>query len=65
MQGVRQQRCGCLARHSTDDSLICKVGPSWRGLFGTTRLFPTAPMKPGKNYIKQSIMNPSAKVVRD
>jgi hypothetical protein len=25
--GVRQQRCGCLVRHSKDGSLICKPAP--------------------------------------
>ena len=30
---------GCVACHSTDGSTIGKVGPTWKGLFGNSRVF--------------------------
>ena len=66
-EGVRlYQMIGCMACHSTDGSTIGKVGPSWKGLFGTKRELG----KGGKSaladeaYIRESITNPSAKVVK-
>lgn len=66
-EGLRlYQMIGCMACHSTDGSTIGKVGPSWKGLFGTQRELG----KGGKSaladeaYIRESITNPSAKVVR-
>jgi mono/diheme cytochrome c family protein len=66
-EGLRlYQMIGCMACHSTDGSTIGKVGPSWKGLFGTKRELG----KGGKSaladeaYIRESITNPSAKVVK-
>ena len=66
-EGLRlYQMIGCMACHSTDGSTIGKVGPSWKGLFGTNRELG----KGGKSalaneaYIRESITNPSAKVVK-
>jgi cytochrome c551/c552 len=59
------QFLGCLACHSTDGSLIGKVGPSWRGLFGSTRLFSDGTQAVADEaYLRQAILDPSAKVVR-
>ncbi len=56
---------GCLACHSTDGSLIGKVGPSWKDLYGSTRLFADGTQALADDaYLRQSIVDPSAKVVR-
>ncbi len=56
---------GCMACHSTDGSLIGKVGPSWKGLFGSTRLFSDGTQAVADEaYLRKSIVDPSAKVVR-
>jgi len=54
---------GCLGCHTTDGSAL--VGPSWKGLYGTTR-----PLADGSSvmvdaaYIKESISNPTAKIAQ-
>lgn len=57
---------GCMACHSIDGNDAGKVGPSWKGLYGSKR-----PLKDGKTmitaddaYLYESITNPSAKVVK-
>jgi cytochrome c2 len=66
-EGARlYQMIGCMACHSTDGSTVGKVGPSWKGIFGTERVLG----KGGKSaianeaYLRESITNPSAKVVK-
>jgi len=61
------QMFGCMACHSTDGTLQGKVGPSWKGLYGTER--DIAGKKPFKvkadaAYLRESILNPGAKVVK-
>jgi cytochrome c2 len=61
------QMIGCMACHSIDGTTVGKVGPSWKGLYGTVREI--AKGQVGKvtaddAYIKESIQNPSAKVVK-
>lgn len=59
------QMIGCMACHSTDGSVVGKVGPSWKGIYGSERV-----LKDGKKvkadaaYLHESIVNPSAKVVK-
>jgi cytochrome c2 len=58
---------GCMACHSTDGTLVGKVGPSWKGLFGTERDIAKGvkgKVKADENYLRESIVNPSAKVVK-
>jgi mono/diheme cytochrome c family protein len=65
-EGLRlYQMIGCMACHSTDGSTIGKVGPSWKGLFGTKRELGKGgkPALADEAYIRESITNPSAKVV--
>jgi cytochrome c2 len=56
---------GCMACHSTDGGTVGKVGPSWKGLFGSERV-----LKDGKktvaddSYLRESIFDPPAKVVK-
>jgi cytochrome c2 len=60
------QMIGCMACHSIDGSTVGKVGPSWKGIYGTERILG----KGGKTaladeaYLRESITNPSAKVVK-
>lgn len=67
-EGARlYQMFGCMACHSTDGSLVGKVGPSWKGLFGSEREIAKGmkgKVKADAAYLKESILNPSAKVVK-
>jgi len=57
---------GCIACHSTDGTLYGKVGPSWKGLFGSERVLAKGGDKcvADDGYLKESIENPPAKVVK-
>ena len=67
-EGARlYQMFGCMACHSTDGSLVGKVGPSWKGLFGSEREIAKGmkgKVKADAAYLKESILSPSAKVVK-
>ncbi len=67
-EGARlYQMFGCMACHSTDGSLVGKVGPSWKGLFGSEREIAKGmkgKVKADAAYLRESIVNPSAKVVK-
>ncbi|NDC82376.1 cytochrome c oxidase subunit II [bacterium] len=52
---------GCVACHSVDGTN--KIGPTWKGLFGKTRAYAGGSTVADENYIKESIENPTAKVV--
>jgi cytochrome c2 len=61
------QMFGCMACHSTDGTLVGKVGPSWKGLFGAERDIAKGmkgKVKADEAYLRESITNPSAKVVK-
>lgn len=59
------QMFGCMACHSTDGSMLGKVGPSWKGLFGSKREFTDKTSAiADEAYLRQSITDPSAKVIR-
>ncbi len=54
---------GCLACHSLDGSAI--IGPTWQGLFGKTQtLADGSTVVVDADYLKESILNPGAKVVQ-
>lgn len=54
---------GCTACHTVDGSI--KVGPSWKGVFGSTvELQDGSKVKADENYIRESIENPQAKIVK-
>ena len=58
---------GCMACHSTDGSTVGKVGPSWKGLFGSERDIAKGikgRVKADAAYLKESILSPSARVVK-
>lgn len=60
------QMIGCMACHSTDGSTIGKVGPSWKGLFGSERILAKGgeQARADDAYLRESITNPAAKVVK-
>lgn len=54
---------GCVACHSEDGSV--KVGPTYKGLFGAKREFVDGSTATAdENYIRESIENPQAKLVK-
>ena len=56
---------GCVACHSSDGSTLGKVGPSWKGLFGrAVELAGGAKAVADEAYLRESITEPAAKVVR-
>ena len=57
---------GCMACHSIDGTTYAKVGPSWKGLYGTERVLTKGGEKATADevYLKESIQNPPAKVVK-
>jgi cytochrome c oxidase subunit 2 len=53
---------GCSTCHSIDGSP--KTGPSWKGIWGQThKLEGGASVKVDENYIKESVLDPKAKIV--
>jgi cytochrome c2 len=59
------QMYGCAACHATEDISIAKLGPPWKGLYGRERTFATGTVRTiaDEGYLRESILNPSAKVV--
>jgi mono/diheme cytochrome c family protein len=56
---------GCVACHSNDGSTVGKVGPTWKGLFGSERLIVgSGKAVANEAYLRESILQPTAKVVR-
>lgn len=54
-------RNGCTACHTTDGTV--KVGPSLKGIYGQTHTFSNAPpTRVDDNYIRESILDPMAKI---
>ncbi len=56
---------GCIACHAVDDSSLTKLGPTWKGLYGTDRTIAGGVVRVNADeaYIRQSILEPAAKVV--
>lgn len=56
------QKQGCATCHTVNGSRL--VGPSWKGMFGRTEHFTDGTTtKVDENYIRESVLNPQAKVV--
>jgi len=51
---------GCNQCHSTDGTT--KTGPSWKGIFGETHQTSAGSVQVDENYIRESILDPTAKV---
>lgn len=58
------QQQGCMACHSTDGTTEGRSGPSFKGLYGSERTFTDGTSAVANEaYLKESILNPAAKVV--
>jgi CubicO group peptidase (beta-lactamase class C family)/glucose/arabinose dehydrogenase len=59
------ERYGCVACHAMEASSVSKLGPTFKGLYGSDRLFSTGVVRvtADDEYIRESILEPSAKVV--
>jgi cytochrome c2 len=56
---------GCVACHSTDGSTLSRVGPTWKGLFGSQRWLVDGAMRVAdEEYLRESIRRPTAGIVR-
>ena len=56
-------RRGCAQCHSIDGT--AGTGPSFKGIFGkNTELSNAKPVEVDENYIRESILDPSAKIVK-
>ncbi|NHE56273.1 c-type cytochrome [Cyclobacterium sp. GBPx2] len=56
---------GCIACHAIDDNNEGKIGPGVKGLYGTEREFKDGSIaKADEAYLKESIIDPGAKVVK-
>jgi len=55
---------GCVACHSADGTTVGKVGPSWRGLYGSeVALANHTKVRADESYLRESIREPAAKIV--
>jgi mono/diheme cytochrome c family protein len=65
-QGARiVQRVGCVACHSLDGTQTGKVGPTFKGLYGSqVRLVGKPPARADDAYVTRSILEPAADVVQ-
>jgi len=59
------ERFGCIACHANDASAVSKLGPNFKGLYGSERTFNEGLVRVTANdgYIRESILEPTAKVV--
>ena len=56
------ERMGCATCHTVDGTR--KIGPTWKGVFGTTEHFADGTSATvDENYIRESILDPQAKIV--
>ncbi len=57
------ERQGCSTCHTVDGTP--KIGPTWKGLFGKMEMMSDGkPYKVDENYLRESMMDPTAKVVQ-
>ncbi len=56
---------GCIACHAIGDSSLTKLGPTWKGLYGSERRFAGGVVRvtADEAYLRQSILDPGAKIV--
>jgi cytochrome c2 len=59
------RRIGCVSCHSVDGSTTGRLGPTFRGLFGSTRTFTSgASRRADEAYLRQSIREPASQIVQ-
>ncbi len=59
------QAYGCIACHAVDNTSLTKLGPTWKGLYGSQRAFAGGVVRTVADdvYIRQSILDPAAQIV--
>jgi mono/diheme cytochrome c family protein len=59
------QLYGCMACHSTEGAAVQKLGPTFKGLYGSDRTFAAGVVRVTADdaYLRESILEPSAKIV--
>ena len=59
------QAYGCIACHAIDATTLARLGPSWRGLYGSQRTVAGGVIRviADEAYLRESILQPAAKVV--
>ena len=59
------QLYGCMACHSIEGAAVQKLGPTFKGLYGSDRTFASGVVRvtADQAYIRESILEPSAKIV--
>jgi cytochrome c2 len=56
---------GCMACHALENNNQLRIGPPWKGLFGSTRDLAKAPaVVADEAYLRESILTPAAKTVK-
>lgn len=56
---------GCMACHAADDSKQPKIGPSWKGLYGSERpIVKQDPVVADEAYLREAILTPATKIVK-
>jgi mono/diheme cytochrome c family protein/glucose/arabinose dehydrogenase len=62
---VLYQRYGCVACHTAEDTSISRLGPTFKGLYGSRRSFlkGVVEVTADEAYLRESILEPGAKVV--
>jgi cytochrome c551/c552 len=63
--GRLYQVYGCIACHAVDSTSLTKLGPTWKGLYGSQRTFAGGVVRviADDGYLRESILQPGAKVV--
>ncbi len=59
------QRYGCIACHANDAATVSRLGPSFKGLYGSSRTFSGGVVRvtADDGYLRESILEPGAKIV--
>ena len=56
---------GCIACHSLDGSKLGKIGPTFKGMYGSVRHFNKAKSQSADNkFIKESLIEPNKKIAK-
>jgi mono/diheme cytochrome c family protein len=59
------QAFGCIACHAVDSTSLTKLGPTWKGLYGSQRTFAGGVVRVTADdaYLRESMLQPGARVV--
>ncbi len=59
------QRYGCIACHANDAATVSRLGPTFKGLYGSSRTFSGGVVRvtADDGYLRESILEPGAKIV--